>query len=224
MSHPSYILIAWPGQHNFLEAAPFDYLVLQKNKKMYRPRSGRHLRSSHYPYYRRYTYDTSDYFSKDDELFDMKRAKGPMQVCNIVCTSAYQLDEHLLGVKHKANVEENISRRSRKYFSRDRETGQDSALLVIQTNKELYQFLEYFEVASDSDVSFLLKVAKGFRCALQKFKSGNLENEVCQEVVPSSERSFSGDSEASTAMKTPMESESMSLEDLVPTCSDEEDT
>ncbi|XP_041422090.1 uncharacterized protein LOC121394646 isoform X4 [Xenopus laevis] len=202
MSHPSYILIAWPGQHNFLEAAPFDYLVLQKNKKMYRPRSGRHLRSSHYPYYRRYTYDTSDYFSKDDELFDMKRAKGPMQ----------------------ANVEENISRRSRKYFSRDRETGQDSALLVIQTNKELYQFLEYFEVASDSDVSFLLKVAKGFRCALQKFKSGNLENEVCQEVVPSSERSFSGDSEASTAMKTPMESESMSLEDLVPTCSDEEDT
>ncbi|XP_041422089.1 uncharacterized protein LOC121394646 isoform X3 [Xenopus laevis] len=212
MSHPSYILIAWPGQHNFLEAAPFDYLVLQKNKKMYRPRSGRHLRSSHYPYYRRYTYDTSDYFSKDDELFDMKRAKGPMQA------------NPRYGHKCDANVEENISRRSRKYFSRDRETGQDSALLVIQTNKELYQFLEYFEVASDSDVSFLLKVAKGFRCALQKFKSGNLENEVCQEVVPSSERSFSGDSEASTAMKTPMESESMSLEDLVPTCSDEEDT
>ncbi|XP_041422096.1 uncharacterized protein LOC108705632 isoform X2 [Xenopus laevis] len=209
---------------------------------MYRPRKrGRNLRSSHYPYYRRYTYDSSDYFSKDDELFDMKRAKGPMQVCNIVCTSAYQLDEHLLGVKHKANAEENISSEeaentsvetekldspeySEECKSEERSENKDSALLVIQTNKELYQFLEYFEVASDSDVSFILKVAKGFRCALQKFKSGNLENEVCQEVVPSSERSFSGDSEASTAMKTPMESESMSLEDLVPTCSDEEDT
>ncbi|XP_041422099.1 uncharacterized protein LOC108705632 isoform X5 [Xenopus laevis] len=187
---------------------------------MYRPRKrGRNLRSSHYPYYRRYTYDSSDYFSKDDELFDMKRAKGPMQ----------------------ANAEENISSEeaentsvetekldspeySEECKSEERSENKDSALLVIQTNKELYQFLEYFEVASDSDVSFILKVAKGFRCALQKFKSGNLENEVCQEVVPSSERSFSGDSEASTAMKTPMESESMSLEDLVPTCSDEEDT
>ncbi|XP_041422098.1 uncharacterized protein LOC108705632 isoform X4 [Xenopus laevis] len=197
---------------------------------MYRPRKrGRNLRSSHYPYYRRYTYDSSDYFSKDDELFDMKRAKGPMQA------------NPRYGHKCDANAEENISSEeaentsvetekldspeySEECKSEERSENKDSALLVIQTNKELYQFLEYFEVASDSDVSFILKVAKGFRCALQKFKSGNLENEVCQEVVPSSERSFSGDSEASTAMKTPMESESMSLEDLVPTCSDEEDT
>ncbi|XP_041422097.1 uncharacterized protein LOC108705632 isoform X3 [Xenopus laevis] len=202
---------------------------------MYRPRKrGRNLRSSHYPYYRRYTYDSSDYFSKDDELFDMKRAKGPMQanpryghkcdVCNIVCTSAYQLDEHLLGVKHKANAEENISSEEAENTSVETEKLDSPEYSEECKSEERSENKEYFEVASDSDVSFILKVAKGFRCALQKFKSGNLENEVCQEVVPSSERSFSGDSEASTAMKTPMESESMSLEDLVPTCSDEEDT
>ncbi|XP_041422101.1 uncharacterized protein LOC121394647 isoform X2 [Xenopus laevis] len=176
---------------------------LFSNKKMYRPRkSGRHLGSSHYPYYRRYTYDSSDYFSKDDELFDMKRAKGPMQ----------------------ANAEENISAEEAESTSVEAEKLDSPEHSEECKSEERSENKENFEVASDSDVSFILKVAKGFRCALQKFKGGNLENEVCQEVVPSSERSFSGDSEASTAMNTPMESESMSLEDLVPNCSDEEDT
>ncbi|XP_041422102.1 uncharacterized protein LOC121394647 isoform X3 [Xenopus laevis] len=165
------------------------------------------------------TYDSSDYFSKDDELFDMKRAKGPMQANAEENISAEEAESTSVEAEKLDSPEH-----SEECKSEERSENKDSALLVIQTNKELYQFVENFEVASDSDVSFILKVAKGFRCALQKFKGGNLENEVCQEVVPSSERSFSGDSEASTAMNTPMESESMSLEDLVPNCSDEEDT
>ncbi|KAE8597385.1 hypothetical protein XENTR_v10016447 [Xenopus tropicalis] len=233
---------------------------------MYRRRkSGRRLRSSYNPYYRRYTPDLDDHVFKDDDLVDLRREKaGPMQskpryghrckVCNIVCTSAYQLDEHLLGMKHKANLKENITsaetqsspvnlekqdspEHSEECKSQESSENKDSTLLVLQDNKDLYQFLECFEVASDSDVSFISKVAKTFRCALQRFGKDTLKKEVCQEEVPSRKGSFFGDlpitaealskplnSEANTSQNTQMETEVISLEDLVTTCSDDEDT
>ncbi|KAG8442654.1 hypothetical protein GDO86_011443 [Hymenochirus boettgeri] len=250
-------------------------------------------------------------------------------VCNIVCTSANQLDEHFLGAKHKMNekkqrsseeennlskkvsIKENIESleiehptspassgysctesvppisatgnvsdtqssiekpqienadnvsavplsplsqvsscessnsapeaeslsegsesREHLHWSKSEELGTkniDSALIVVENNEDLYQFMEKFEVATESDVSFILKVTEKFRHALQNFNKGILEKKVDPEASPTQVGYF-GDLSSTTdtikinsAEASLMETETPSPLPLAATCSDEED-